>query len=72
ARLALALTQSDLARLLGVTTKAVGRWESGLVRQNRTADTLLRLLAAHPELVAETGFIAAEGRGPYGRKVGEE
>ncbi|MDZ4168025.1 MAG: type II toxin-antitoxin system MqsA family antitoxin, partial [Coriobacteriia bacterium] len=46
ARLALALTQSDLARLLGVTTKAVGRWESGLVRQNRTADTLLRLLAA--------------------------
>ncbi|MDZ4168027.1 MAG: type II toxin-antitoxin system MqsA family antitoxin [Coriobacteriia bacterium] len=72
ARLALGVTQADLGRLLGVTSAAVGRWESGLVRQNRTADTLLRLLAAHPELVAETGFIAAEGRGPYGRKAGEE
>lgn len=67
-RLSLGLTQSALARLLGADTKTISRWEGGTVKQNRTADTLLRLLAAHPELIAETGFVAAEGRGPYGRK----
>ncbi len=68
ARLALGLTQAAAGRLLGVDTKTVSRWEGGTVKQNRTADTLLRLLVAHPELIPETGFIAAEGRGPYGRK----
>lgn len=68
ARLSLGVTQADLGRLVGVTTKSVCRWESGLVRQSRTADILLRLLHAHPELGAETGFVVAEGRGPYSSK----
>ncbi|MDZ4168887.1 MAG: type II toxin-antitoxin system MqsA family antitoxin [Coriobacteriia bacterium] len=71
-RLALGLTQRDLERLLGVGPKSVGRWERGMYAQGKPCDVLLRLLAAHPELVAETGFIAAEGRGPYGRARGAE
>jgi putative zinc finger/helix-turn-helix YgiT family protein len=61
----LGLTQTDLERILGVGEKTVGRWERGLYCQTRPADTLMRLLGAHPELVAETGFVAREGRGPY-------
>ncbi|MFA5892214.1 MAG: type II TA system antitoxin MqsA family protein [Actinomycetota bacterium] len=67
-RLSLGLTQADLEGLLGVGETTVGRWERGLYAQSKPADRLLRLLAAHPELIAETGFVAAEGRGPYGRK----
>lgn len=66
-RLSLGLTQDGMERLLGVGAGTVGRWERGSHAQSRTADTLLRLLASHPELIPETGFIAAEGRGPYGR-----
>ncbi|MBS3956260.1 MAG: type II toxin-antitoxin system MqsA family antitoxin [Clostridiales bacterium] len=64
-RMNLGLTQGDLERLLGVGEKTVGRWERGLFVQSKTADTLMRLLRAHPELVGETGFVAREGRGPY-------
>lgn len=67
-RHSLGLTQADLEMLIGVGPKTVGRWERGLYSQNKTADTLLRLLAAHPELIAETGFVAAEGRGPYRKR----
>jgi len=31
----------------------VVRWERGTIFQNRTADTLLRVLRDHPEVVAE-------------------
>ncbi len=64
-RLALGLTQTALEDLLGVSASTVGCWERGLYAQNKTADRLMRILAAHPELIAETGFVAAEGRGPY-------
>jgi putative zinc finger/helix-turn-helix YgiT family protein len=65
-RLDLGLTQSLLERLLGVSPKTVTRWESGTVRQSRIADNFMRLLAAHPELVAESlGAVARESRGPY-------
>lgn len=68
-RMSLGLTQGDLERLLGVGEKTVGRWERGLFVQSKTADTLMRLLQAHPELIEETGFVAREGRGPYRKQV---
>jgi putative zinc finger/helix-turn-helix YgiT family protein len=65
-RLDLGLTQGRLERLLGVSPKTVTRWESGTVRQSRMADNFMRLLSAHPEMVAEaTGAVARESRGPY-------
>ncbi|HYR06291.1 MAG TPA: type II TA system antitoxin MqsA family protein [Longimicrobium sp.] len=47
------LTQADLERLIGAGAKTVVRWERGTVAQNKTADTLLRVLLDHPEVVKE-------------------
>jgi HTH-type transcriptional regulator/antitoxin MqsA len=46
------LTQRQLERLIGAGEKTVVRWERGSVAQNKTADTLLRVLLDHPEVVA--------------------
>lgn len=46
------LTQAQLERLIGAGEKTVVRWERGTVAQNKTADTLLRVLIDHPEVVA--------------------
>jgi HTH-type transcriptional regulator/antitoxin MqsA len=46
------LTQAHLERLIGAGQKTVVRWERGTVAQNKTADTLLRVLLDHPEVVA--------------------
>jgi HTH-type transcriptional regulator/antitoxin MqsA len=47
------LTQAQLERLIGAGEKTVVRWERGTVAQNKTADTLLRVLRDHPEVVAD-------------------
>ena len=47
------LTQAQLERLIGAGEKTVVRWERGTVAQNKTADTLLRVLGDHPEVVAQ-------------------
>jgi putative zinc finger/helix-turn-helix YgiT family protein len=65
-RLTLGITQAVLEAQLGVSTGTVGRWERGEELQTRIADNFMRLLGAHPELVAETaGTLARESRGPY-------
>ena len=46
------LTQAGLETLIGAGEKTVVRWERGTVAQNATADTLLRVLRDHPEVVA--------------------
>src|SRR5215218_9483072 len=46
------LTQANLERLINSGEKTVVRWERGSVAQNATADTLLRVLRDHPEVVA--------------------
>jgi HTH-type transcriptional regulator/antitoxin MqsA len=46
------LTQAQLERLIGAGEKTVVRWERGTVAQNKTADTLLRVLIEHPHVVA--------------------
>jgi HTH-type transcriptional regulator/antitoxin MqsA len=53
------LTQAGLEKLIGSGEKTVVRWEKGTVSQNATADTLLRVLRDHPEVVARL----AEERG---------
>jgi putative zinc finger/helix-turn-helix YgiT family protein len=52
-RRSLGLTQAQLERTMGVPEKTVARWEVGCVIQSRAADRFLRVLMAHPELVAE-------------------
>lgn len=58
------LSQADLERLIGAGEKTVVRWEKGTVAQNKTADTLLRVLADHPAVVAQL----ADERGVVLRK----
>jgi HTH-type transcriptional regulator/antitoxin MqsA len=65
-RLDLGLTQTALDGALGASPGTVGRWERGSVVQPAVADRLMRLLWAHPELVAEIAQpVAMEARGPY-------
>lgn len=56
------LTQAQLERLIGAGAKTVVRWERGTVAQNKTADTLLRVLRDHPEVVAD--LAKQQGRTP--------
>jgi HTH-type transcriptional regulator/antitoxin MqsA len=58
------LSQAALEQLIGAGEKTVVRWEKGTVAQNKTADTLLRVLADHPDVVAQL----AGGRGVVLRK----
>lgn len=44
------ISQARLEHLLGVGAKTVVRWEKGTVFQSATADRLMRLLRAMPEL----------------------
>jgi HTH-type transcriptional regulator / antitoxin MqsA len=47
------LTQAGLERLINAGEKTVVQGERGMVAQNATADTLLRVLREHPEVVAK-------------------
>lgn len=55
------LTQAQLEKLIGAGEKTVVRWERGTVSQNKTADTLLRVLRDFPDVVAH---LAKQGRRP--------
>jgi HTH-type transcriptional regulator/antitoxin MqsA len=55
------LTQAQLEQLIGAGEKTVVRWERGTVSQNKTADTLLRVLRDFPDVVAH---LAKQGRRP--------
>jgi HTH-type transcriptional regulator/antitoxin MqsA len=59
------LTQAAMERLIGAGKKTVVRWERGTIPQSRTADTLLRVLRDHPDVVAAL----AEERGVRLRAV---
>ncbi|MCE5253042.1 MAG: type II toxin-antitoxin system MqsA family antitoxin [Actinomycetia bacterium] len=47
------LTQAQFERALGAPPKSLARWEIGTVLQSHTVDTFLRVLMAHPALLAE-------------------
>lgn len=53
------LSQASLEKLINSGEKTVVRWEKGSVAQNATADTLLRILREHPEVVEK--LAAARG-----------
>ena len=60
------ISQARLEHLLGVGAKTVVRWEKGTVFQSATADRLMRLLGAMPELadVLEGGELYRDVRVP--------
>ena len=58
-RMRYGMSQAGLEKLIGSGEKTVVRWEKGSVAQNATADTLLRVLRDHPEVVEKL----AEERG---------
>jgi HTH-type transcriptional regulator/antitoxin MqsA len=49
----LGLTQTQAGALFGGGHNAFSRYESGAARASKSTDTLLRVLDAHPELLAE-------------------
>ena len=49
-RLKYALRQTDLEAMLSVGPKTWTRWERGKVPQSKAADTLIRVLAEHPDV----------------------
>ena len=53
ARARVGLSQQDFARLLGVSPRTLQDWEQGRREPTGAAKTLLRLAAAHPEVLLE-------------------
>lgn len=51
-RKGLGLTQEEFQRLLGVSSPAVSRWETGAMLPSKTTDNLMRVIAEVPEAVA--------------------
>lgn len=64
-RRSFAMSQVAFEALLGVGPKTVVRWEKGTVFQNATADRLMRLLRAKPELsrILTSGELYAKAPG---------
>ena len=60
-RLSLGLSQARFEKVLGAGPKTVVRWENGTVFQNRTADTLMRVIRDYPQ-VAQSLVDNIEGR----------
>ncbi len=65
-RRSFAMSQAAFEGLLGVGPKTVIRWEKGTVFQGATADRLMRLLRAQPELarVLTSGQLYVQARAP--------
>lgn len=49
-RLSLGMTQRDFGAIMGVNALQVSSWERGASSPSSTAQILLRIYAAHPEL----------------------
>ena len=53
ARMQSGLSQSQFARAAGVSVRTLQEWEQGRKRPSGPAQSLLRLVSRHPELLAE-------------------
>ncbi len=53
ARAKVGLSQQEFARLLGVSARTLQDWEQGRREPTGAAKTLLRVAAAHPEVLLE-------------------
>ena len=52
-RTSLGLSQAQFEKLIGAGPKTVVRWENGSIFQNKTADTLMRILRDYPAVAAD-------------------
>ena len=70
----LGLTQSSFEKLLGVGPKTVVRWEKGTVFQNRSTDSLLRLVETLPQAALFLSRLHAVPlpRGSQGDRIAED
>jgi putative zinc finger/helix-turn-helix YgiT family protein len=59
-RESLQLTQRQFEQLLGVGEKTCVRWETGRVAQNVATDRLIRIVAAHPEVLPTLAALNAK------------
>lgn len=73
-RLKAGLTQVQFAEMLGASLGTVRKWESGERRPSGSADRLLRVLAAEPEVVTRTLGIKVDApkRSPRSQLVAGE
>lgn len=53
ARSRLGMSQSELANLMGVSTRTLQDWEQGRRKPTGAAQTLLRVAIAHPEALLD-------------------
>ena len=53
ARSRLGMSQSELADLMGVSTRTLQDWEQGRRKPTGAAQTLLRVVIAHPEALLD-------------------
>ena len=53
ARSRLGMSQSELASLMGVSTRTLQDWEQGRRKPTGAAQTLLRVAIAHPEVLLD-------------------
>lgn len=52
------LSQSSFEKLIGAGPKTVVRWENATVIQNRTADTLMRVVRDYPDVARDLALRA--------------
>ena len=55
ARLKSGLTQAQFAAALRISTRTLQQWEQGRRRPSGAAETLLKIVARHPEVLREVG-----------------
>ncbi|MFD0930683.1 helix-turn-helix domain-containing protein [Methylophilus glucosoxydans] len=53
ARNQLGLSQSEFAQLLGVSVRTLQAWEQGRIKPSGAAQTLMRIVHKHPEVLLE-------------------
>lgn len=53
ARMQSGLSQSEFARATGISVRTLQEWEQGRKSPSGTAQSLLKLLSRHPQLIAE-------------------
>lgn len=51
ARNALGVSQSEFARLLGISVRTLQNWEQGITKPSGAARTLLKIAASHPNVL---------------------